>query len=186
MKHKNAFTLVELLVVIGIIAVLLGILLPTINRARAAANRVACRSNMKQLGAAFTMYLNDSRGKLPRINTLPSDPPPADNPPTAPELFGPYLGNNAQVWRCPNDVIRKIVAPVPTYFEFETSSYQYNPMLSAGYAGKKLQDTPQYQQNQSLALVTIFWEYEAFHGKSGQSGSSNYVFADGHVADLID
>src|SRR5262249_10268591 len=56
MRRKRAFTLVELLVVIGIIAVLIGILLPTLARARAASQKTACLSNLRQLGIAFRFY----------------------------------------------------------------------------------------------------------------------------------
>ncbi len=59
------FTLVELLVVIGIIAVLIGILLPTLNRARISATRVQCLSNQKQILLAILMYVNESKGILP-------------------------------------------------------------------------------------------------------------------------
>ncbi len=61
-KHLRAFTLVELLVVIGIIALLVSILLPTLNAANEAARTTACLSNLRQIGQAFAAYAADNRG----------------------------------------------------------------------------------------------------------------------------
>lgn len=64
-RAHRGFTLVELLVVIGIIALLIGILLPVLSRARDAGNRTACLSNMRQLGMAFVMYTQENKGTFP-------------------------------------------------------------------------------------------------------------------------
>jgi len=63
--RRRGFTLVELLVVIGIIAVLVSVLMPSLGRAREAANQAKCLSNLRQLGVAFVMYANESNGKFP-------------------------------------------------------------------------------------------------------------------------
>ncbi len=62
---RHGFTLVELLVVIGIIALLISVLMPALSKARAAAANVKCLANLKQIGIAVTMYTSESKGSFP-------------------------------------------------------------------------------------------------------------------------
>src|ERR1700759_5477456 len=73
---RAAFTLVELLVVIGVIAVLMGMLLPALNRAREAARRANCLSNLRQVHLAFSYYAAANHDQVPLGCRLQSGTPP--------------------------------------------------------------------------------------------------------------
>jgi prepilin-type N-terminal cleavage/methylation domain-containing protein len=108
---KSAFTLIELLVVIAIIAILAAMLLPALARAKQNGQRAACLSNLRQIGLAFEMYLNDHADHFPDRRDLKSSLPGGYLPWTSWPLSDPRGGwaattfqnecPNFNVWCCP-------------------------------------------------------------------------------------
>lgn len=205
---RKAFTLVELLVVIGIIAVLIAILLPVLSKAKESARRIACASNLKQIGTAFMMYIGDNKDRFPRPAVL--------------HLYEdwvywqrgldldqsrirPYLGKrfNRQVFICPSD---DILSHKPTQgTELYPFSYTVNELI-CGWYQQPLKMSQIIRPATKILLIcesseTIddgCWAPENFLYRGGQNvlsnrhdrhtenskdpnaGRGNVVFAEGH------
>ncbi|HVT88214.1 MAG TPA: type II secretion system protein [Tepidisphaeraceae bacterium] len=153
MRKVRAFTLVELLAVIGIIAVLVSLLLPALGRARESANRTACLSNLRQLGMAFQLYVQDNNGTYPNAaNGVRSDADwiywQADRDPSQSRI-APYLAKqfNDRYFLCPSDDASSHPGP---------EAYRYSYTLNARIGGAHktttdyLPEFPPIKQNKIL------------------------------------
>jgi prepilin-type N-terminal cleavage/methylation domain-containing protein/prepilin-type processing-associated H-X9-DG protein len=159
LNRRKGFTLVELLVVIGIIALLIGILLPALNRARQAAASLLCLSNVRQLALAATMFAQEHHGRVPACsdNALypPNDPLKQyfsyrnnggmDELQDWASALLPYMGdrtltdfqqaptNKTKVYLCPSDPYLNDAFPGYRLFNDVTNSVSKYQAVSYGY-----------------------------------------------------
>ena len=107
-RKRCAFTLTELLVVIGVIALLIGILLPSLSKAREASRKAACLSNLRSLTQALHMYAQVWNDRLPNLNPpgMWFDPtmPPNNGADKVMTNFNMYFVKSPATFACPSDL----------------------------------------------------------------------------------
>jgi prepilin-type N-terminal cleavage/methylation domain-containing protein/prepilin-type processing-associated H-X9-DG protein len=164
---SRAFTLIEILVVVAVIALVAGVIVPMIQRAGARAHQASCSGNMRQIWMSLREYIALNSYHLPRCTRRPSQPPAGEEGmPGFAETLKPYLGN-PKVMKCPTDP--------GTYYGSDGTSYEWNSLLNGKAIG---------QENLSIVGITIevplLVDYETFHIGASEPGK-NFLYADGSV-----
>ena len=190
---KRGFTLVEILTVMGIIAVLAAILFPVVATARRRALHATCLSNLSQIGKAISLYATDHDDRMPYAPS-PShkkivveggqifDPPALDavaaSLPDVRTPLAPY-GATQTVFVCPMDQVSRLLLDEgghkPTWVEECGASYNYDDKYA--FAGGLFAGSPRPSEH------PIAWDIEGFHSDAN-APSYNAVFADLHVKAL--
>jgi len=199
---RFGFTLVELLVVIAIIAVLMGILLPALGRARQQARKIACLGNMRQMGIALQAYLPDNAYRLPPSSCNLSNPNQYWL-----RLLCQYTGENLLL-RCPADLAKGFIdwnIPLDKQpGDLRWSSFALNSLLDprCPYNRGRYNNTMNVRRPGYCIYVSespsSWTNYDHVHPENwgsideakGQVAwdrhlkTSNYLFVDGHAENL--
>ncbi len=204
--NREAFSLVELIVVIGIIGVLAGLAFPVVEVLREKGKETACANNMRQWGAAMGMYLDEKRGVFPSDGTSGDEGRAWYN--VLPQYIGadpfsvlkangkaPCPGMGKSLYICPSqriepELLANYTGASQTSFAL---SYAMNYWINAAKKDVSLSTPMRLSQVKHADLFVVFSESLNKSSKTVDASSANFrhrgrvniVFVDGHVAPVL-
>jgi len=188
----RAFTLIELLIVISVIAVLIAMISPMLRHAREVARLTRCANNLRQIHFAMVDYAEDYRDRLPDAVTLNSG---RTHPRHLHTLLADHQSGDQDIFQCPSDQGYYAWFLSNVYTVWFGCSYQnrgedknFNHWLAQGRVSGKYhafggQAADYYPAPSRLGIVRdgCGWHYLGYHGGRGGSSRAQYLFLDGHV-----
>ncbi len=182
-EDNSAFTLIELLVVIAIIATLAALLLPALGRAKESGRATGCLSNLRQVGIALQLYVGENNNRLPSMSDIYPGVPNVHPGPD--QVLSNQLGN-LKVLACPSDrwpSDKALPFPPkgPTFFGQTGCSYSWNDFLNGQDADHLSAVGIKFDPHQ----MPLMYDKEKFHIARGERKAKNFLYADGHIKNLL-
>lgn len=167
-RADAAFTLIELLIVIAIMAIMASLLLPALAKSKERGRTAACLSNLHQVGVALQLFVQENDNLMPVMY----DVFVRTNEPSIDIVLSNHFGK-ARILQCPSDS--------RNLFRLTGSSYSWNSLVN----GQDAEHLSVFAIDFDPFNIPLVFDKEAFHAAVGSGRGVNFLYADGHINNLL-